>query len=80
MAIPADAVGDRLMLRDSIIHDRLDSGMAGQAVVFARQVQHGFMLPTVDAVAELAVLCLDRAVGILTFRHIFVAAQTELSS
>ena len=41
MALPADTVGNRLMLRNRIIHKVLDSRVTAEAITIAGLTQHG---------------------------------------
>lgn len=80
MAIPADTVSNRFVLRDCISHDILDAGMAGQAVVLAGQIQHRLMFAAMNAVAHPAVDRPDRPMDVLPLHHLFMTDQAELAA
>ena len=80
MTIPAEAVYDRLMLGNRIIHEVLDSGVTPEAIAIAGLIQHGNIVTTMNAVTHLAVHRPDRPVNIFTIIDVFMANQAELAA
>ena len=77
MALPADTVDNRLMLRNRIIHDVLNCGMTAQANFTTGRIQHGNIVSTMNAVTHLAVYRPDWPMHILTIGDGVMANHAE---
>jgi hypothetical protein len=68
------------MLRNGVFHNLPDPGMASQTIILAGQVQHRFVLATMNAMAYLAVIRSDRAMNILANLNIIMTDQAKFAA
>ena len=80
MAFPADSIDDRLVLRNRISYDVLDSGVTAEAITIAGLIQHGKIDSAMNAVTHLAVHRPGRPVHKFTIIDVFMANQAELTA
>ena len=80
MTFPADSIDDRLVLRNRIIHDVLDSGVTAKAIAIAGLIQHGNIVSAMNAVTHLTVHRPDRSVHIFTIVDVFMANQAKFAA